>query len=198
MGIPLNRIIAFAGPYISVVAGGFATWLVAKANVLGIKDLDQANVATQVSGALTFTLVSILSWLGQSKWLTGHHLDMARETELRVAALAAQPAPPADAPADPEHEALIALGEDLPDDEVEFANQPAGLAPVTPCVAAVPAEELPGDDEELSSPPDQDARVAPDAPEDDDLDEAAFALGDDDEAAFALDDDVRVASEVPA
>ena len=35
MTIPLNRVVAFAGPYISVAAGGFATWLVAKVNVVG-------------------------------------------------------------------------------------------------------------------------------------------------------------------
>ncbi len=198
MAIPLNRIIAFAGPYISVVSGGVATWLVAKANVLGIKDLDQANVATQVAGGLTFTLVAVISWLGQSKWLTGHHLDMAREAEVQAAALAAHPVPPADAPPEPEHEALIALGEDLPDDEVEFASQPPGLGPVTPSADASALEELPDDDEELSFPPDQDARITPDAPDGEDVDdEAAFALGDDDSFA-ADDDDVHVSPEVQA
>ena len=29
MTLPLNRIVAFAGPYLSAVAGGIASWLVA-------------------------------------------------------------------------------------------------------------------------------------------------------------------------
>lgn len=77
MKIPLNRWIAFAGPYIATASGFIAAWLVAKANLLGIKGLDQANIATQVSGALAFLVTSGLTWAGHSKWLKGHQIMLA-------------------------------------------------------------------------------------------------------------------------
>ncbi len=192
MSVPLNRVVAFAGPYISIVAGGFATWLVAKANVLGIKGIDEANVATQASGALTFGLVSVLAWLGQSKWLTGHQLEMAADARVAAAAVAAPAPAPADIPADPEHEALLELGEDLPDDEVEFASQPPGLGPIA--ASAPDDDDLPDDDEEFANPPDPESRVTPDCPDLDDTvaDEAEVDVDDPDEG------DVRVAPQLVA
>src|ERR1044072_9293169 len=74
--IPDNRVIAFAGPYISLAAGALAAWLVARANVLGVSGLDADNVATDVAAALSFVLVAVLSWLGSAKWLAGHHIEM--------------------------------------------------------------------------------------------------------------------------
>jgi hypothetical protein len=183
---PLNRVVAFAGPYISILAAAIAAWLVAKANVLGVKGLDQANVATQVAGALTFTLVAVLSWLGQSKWLTGHQLQLAGDAEVQAAALAAgTAAAPVDAPVDDEHLALLALPEDLPEDEVEFASQPPGIAPVTP--QPPPQADALADDEEFSDPPDQGARMVPDAPG---LEEEGA------EDDWSLEEEIRVAPEV--
>lgn len=141
MPIPINRIVAFAGPYISVVAGGAATWLTAKANVLGIEDIGQDNLATQIGGGLTFTLVSILSWLGQSKWLTGHHLQMAADAQVHAAGLAAPLPSQPELPVELDHARLITLGEDLPSDEDERAALPPALA------AVAPAPPLPGDDD---------------------------------------------------
>lgn len=76
MNIPLNRIVAFAGPYISVISGALAAWLVAKLNVLAIPGLDQANLATWIAGAITALLTAGLTWLGHSKWLKGHHIQL--------------------------------------------------------------------------------------------------------------------------
>ncbi|MET0604188.1 MAG: hypothetical protein ABW167_19545 [Baekduia sp.] len=72
-GIPLNRLVAFAGPYISVVAGGVVAWLIAKANVVGFPGLGTHahELATGITAALTWLLVSVLSHLGQAKWLDG-------------------------------------------------------------------------------------------------------------------------------
>jgi hypothetical protein len=135
MPIPFNRLVSFAGPYISLFAGAIATWLVAKANVLGIDGLEQSDLAQQIASALTFTLAAGLTWLGQSQWLKGHHLQLVGDASVQAAALAVAGPPPVDLAADPEHDALLSWGEDLPDDEDEFA-----------------------------SPPDQDARVAPEVP----------------------------------
>jgi hypothetical protein len=87
--MPVNRVVAFAGPVISVLAAAVAAWVVARANVLGIEGLDEANVATQAAAALTFVLVATLTWLGQSKWLTGVHVAMRADNLLATAALTA-------------------------------------------------------------------------------------------------------------
>lgn len=78
MKIPLNRIVTFLGPVISVVAGGIATYLNVKLNILAIPGLglngDQFEV--QVAGALTWLLTSGLLHLGQWSWLKGHHIEL--------------------------------------------------------------------------------------------------------------------------
>lgn len=75
-GIPTNRIVAFCGPILSLVAGGAASVLVAKVNVLGLPGLDEANVATWITAGGTLVLGTAVSWLGHQKWLTGHQIDM--------------------------------------------------------------------------------------------------------------------------
>lgn len=111
--IPLNRVVAFAGPYIAVTAGGVAAWLAAKVNVAGIPGLDQQNLATELAAGGTFLLTSALTWLGHSKWLTGHHVEMQADAAITAAALA---------PVAPE-EAVTALADGtLMDDEAETAS----------------------------------------------------------------------------
>src|SRR5438128_1466553 len=85
---PLNRVLTFLGPHFAVVSAALSAWLVAKVNVLGIKGLDQNNAATWIAGAMTFLAHAGLTWLGQNKWLTGHHILLA---ESNNAAAGAQP-----------------------------------------------------------------------------------------------------------
>jgi hypothetical protein len=143
MSLPLNRVIAFAGPYISVFAGGVATWIVAKMNVIGVAGLDQDNLSEQIASGLTFTLTAGLAWLGHAQWLKGHHVQMAGDAAVQAAALAVQQHEPRamEVPPDPVHDALMAMDEDLPDDDEEFAmppDQDARVAPEFPAAAFVP------------------------------------------------------------
>ena len=87
MKIPLNRVVAFAGPYISLLAAAIAAWLIAKLNVLGIPGLDEQNLATWIAAGLTALLTAGLSWLGQSKWLKGHHIEIQARSNDVVAAV---------------------------------------------------------------------------------------------------------------
>lgn len=121
MKIPTNRVVAFAGPYISLVAGAAATWIIAKANALGIPGLEQSDLAQQIASAGTFGLVSGLTWLGQSKWLKGHHLELMAAAQLQLAAMRPSPAVPVNAVPKP-----------LPSDDEEFAMPPPGEAPQQP------------------------------------------------------------------
>ena len=129
MKLPLNRVVAFFGPYIAIVAGGVAAWAVAKANVIGIPGLGehQNELATGLAAGATWALTAGLSWLGQSKWLKGVHISMQSEAVVTAAALA--PVNPTDALPivadggvlkDPESEAAEG---DVSDDE-EFASPP--------------------------------------------------------------------------
>src|SRR5262245_1692376 len=98
MKIPLNRIVTFAGPYISILAGGVAAWLIAKLNVLGIPGLDEKNLATWIAAGLTAILTSGLSHLGQMKWLKGHHIELEAETWAAAKANAPVDDEPGDVP----------------------------------------------------------------------------------------------------
>lgn len=70
MKIPLNRIVAFAGPYIAVASGVIAMWLTTKVHVLGVMH-GQTAVARYVEQVATFALTAILVWASQTKWLSG-------------------------------------------------------------------------------------------------------------------------------
>jgi len=131
MTIPLNRLVAFVGPYTSVLAGGIASWLVAKVNLLGLPGLDENNLKTAIAGGLTWLLVAGLSWAGHSKWLTGHHIQLQGDASVEAAATsgAATPAP------------------------VDAGTAGNGFHPDDVGAIAVPDEELPTDDEELAAPP---------------------------------------------
>jgi hypothetical protein len=130
---PANRIVAFAGPYISVVAGGIAAWLVSKVNVAGIEGLDKNNLQTTIAGGLAWLLVAGLSWAGHSKWLAGHHIQLEADGQI-TAAMASAPAVSAGGTGNgyhPEHFGVQdAATEGVPDsdlvsDDVEFASPPS-------------------------------------------------------------------------
>lgn len=89
LGIPTDRIVAFFGPVISLIAGGVAAWLVAKVNITGVKGLDQANLTTYIGAGLSFGLATTVTWLGHSKWLTGRHVEMRGELAKQAASIAA-------------------------------------------------------------------------------------------------------------
>ena len=69
--VPINRVVAFAGPYIAILSGALADWLIVHVHLLSLFH----TTSTQVAGAITqiavFGLTAILVWLGQQKWLTG-------------------------------------------------------------------------------------------------------------------------------
>ena len=134
-GIPANRIVAFAGPYLSAAAGGIASWLVARVNIAGVPGLDQNNLKTGLAAAFTWLLVSALAWAGHSKWLTGHQIQMEADASIS-AAVVSQPtvapasvepvaaAAPVAAFAPPEPDTVEV---DLPTDEEEFAAPPSPM-----------------------------------------------------------------------
>lgn len=69
--LPLNRVVAFFGPIIAVVAGALADWLLTTVHVLGDFRLGHDEVTNAIVQMLTFTLTTAVVFLGQQKWLSG-------------------------------------------------------------------------------------------------------------------------------
>ncbi len=84
LGIPLNRIVAFVGPYVSVVSGALAAWLLTHLHVLSTFHLSNGQLATGITQLTVFAITAGLTWLGHQKWLTGHQIEL--ESGLRAAA----------------------------------------------------------------------------------------------------------------
>ena len=87
--MPLNRFITFVKPYINLLAGAFAAWLIAKANVLGISGLGENGneLQTGIAAALTWALTQGAAQLGDLKWIKGHQIDMIDQARVRAALL---------------------------------------------------------------------------------------------------------------
>jgi len=107
LNLPTNRIVAFAGPYIAVVSGGIATWLV---HVLGVFHINQSQAANTVTQGLTFAVTAGVVWLGHQKWLSGWiaHEERTLEHDAPAALVkaveqptTATPTPPAAVPTPP-------------------------------------------------------------------------------------------------
>lgn len=128
--MPLNRFITFIKPYINLLAGAIAAWLVAKANVLGISGLGEHGneLQTGIAAALVWGVTQLGTQVGDLKWLKGHHLTIIGAAEMQAAEVqaAALQAPAAAPPValDPELVDLDELEEDLPDDDEELAAPP--------------------------------------------------------------------------
>lgn len=71
-GVPLNRIVAFVGPYASLVSGAVASWLLVHVHVLGLFHFQHDGLASGIAQGIVFLVTALLTWAGHSKWLTGH------------------------------------------------------------------------------------------------------------------------------
>jgi hypothetical protein len=168
--MPLNRFITFVKPYLNLLAGAIAAWLIAKANVLGISGLGENGnqLQTGIAAALAWGLTQGVTEIGDMKWLKGHHLAMAGDALVQAAVLNTQTSAPAPAPvavpetAHDEFDEPIASDESLPSDEEEFADaafeshagMPAGDTEVdSEGFTAIEDDDLPDDEEEYAAPP---------------------------------------------
>jgi hypothetical protein len=123
--MPLNRFITFIKPYLNLFAGAIAAWLIAKANVLGIPGLGEHGSDLQIAmaAALVWGVTQLATEIGDITWLKGHHLSMIGDADVQAAALQAPQPALVSAEHDLEDE-FISTGEDLPDDDEEFAAPP--------------------------------------------------------------------------
>jgi hypothetical protein len=125
--MPFNRFITFVKPYLNLLAGAISAWIIAKANVLDIPSLGEHGdeMTTAIAAALAWIVTQGAAQLGDAKWLKGHQLSLVGDAEVQAAALQAPASVmPLGIGIDPEHDALMELDDDLPDDEEEFAAPP--------------------------------------------------------------------------
>lgn len=71
LGFPLNRIVAFAGPHIAWISGVIATWLINNVHILGTGHFGKDKTAAAIAKVITFVLVTLVTYVGQHKWLDG-------------------------------------------------------------------------------------------------------------------------------
>jgi len=88
--MPLNRIVAFIGPYIAVGSGVVADWLVVHLHLLSTFHLGKSVVTPIIAQVAVFAVTALVVWLGHQKWLTGWiewEKNIASQTppELKVA-----------------------------------------------------------------------------------------------------------------
>ncbi len=94
--LPLNRIVAFLGPYVAIGSGIVATWLTSHLHVLATFHITNNQVANVISQAVVFGVSALVVWLGHQKWLTGW---IAWEQANIATNATSQPNPRAAAPA---------------------------------------------------------------------------------------------------
>lgn len=83
---PLNKVVAFAGPYVSVLAGIAATWLTVHVHVLSTFHVSKDQTAKAIIEILIFGITALVTYAGQHHWLNGWQ---AYESDLRQPMLAA-------------------------------------------------------------------------------------------------------------
>ncbi len=76
--IPINRIVAWVGPFLAIAAGFVATWLFANVQVFGSLGIGHDAVANAIVKAATFAVSAGVVWLGHQKWLSGWIAHEAR------------------------------------------------------------------------------------------------------------------------
>lgn len=148
-GLPINRVVAFLGPYLAIASGAVADWLVVHVHLLALFH----TTNTQVAGAITqlgvFGLTAILVWLGHHKWLTGWQ---------QFQAAVASPATSGPVPVDVT--GTVAPPEALLGGEYDPATAGEGSEPVSG--AEVPEEpEMAAPGEEVELPDDPNAPELP-------------------------------------
>jgi hypothetical protein len=68
---PINRIVAFAGPYVAIVSGALADWLIVHVHILGLFHTSQTAISGAVTQIIVFGITALLVWAGHQKWLSG-------------------------------------------------------------------------------------------------------------------------------
>lgn len=67
----LNRIVAFAGPYVAILSGAIVDWFFVHIHFLANWHTNKSAITNWLTQAVVFALTAILVWMGQQQWLRG-------------------------------------------------------------------------------------------------------------------------------
>jgi hypothetical protein len=128
-GISIDRIVAFVGPYIAILGGIVADWLIAHVHFLAVFHIYGNDVASAFVQLGIFGITAGLIWLGHQKWLSGRHIILANQglahqaammtaqAQLAAAALPPELPPPSPAEIDADAQAAEKPGGEEPHEE---------------------------------------------------------------------------------
>jgi len=133
LNVPINRVVAFAGPYISILSGAVADWLLVHVHLLSDFHTTKGTIVNLVTQGLVFGLTAILTWLGHQKWLTGWQAAEARQGGTMATEAPEPTAPPEPTVTEPEPE-----DEPTPDAEPADNPEPEQTAAGEPAEAEAP------------------------------------------------------------
>jgi hypothetical protein len=68
---PLNRIVAFLGPYLAIASGVVADYLLVHVHLLATFHVNHNGLASALSQVAIFAITTLVVWAGHHKWLTG-------------------------------------------------------------------------------------------------------------------------------
>lgn len=128
---PLNRLVAFLGPYVAIGSGVVADWLLVHVHLLATFHVNHDRLASALAQVAVFAVVTLVTWAGHHKWLSGNQQWESLAMRLLIAQTNAQtgaplnPSPPVgDLPVDaidvPEVQAIEGGHPDGEYDPAEF------------------------------------------------------------------------------
>lgn len=91
---PINRVVAFAAPYVATLSGALASWCLVHVHFLSLFHLSSSQLATGLAQIITFVLVAGMTYASQHKWLDGWQKWEASVTDLQKAHILAEAAAP--------------------------------------------------------------------------------------------------------
>jgi hypothetical protein len=68
---PLNRLVAFLGPYLAIASGTVATWLLVHVHALATFHVNHDHLASALAQVAVFAISTLVVWAGHHKWLSG-------------------------------------------------------------------------------------------------------------------------------
>ena len=86
---PLNRVVAFLGPYIAIASGALSTWLVQHFPGLHV---DQATLGASITKAIVFAVGAGVTFALHHKWLDGWQQWETGLNQLAIAETVQSPA----------------------------------------------------------------------------------------------------------
>jgi hypothetical protein len=89
LGLPIDRFVAFVGPYIAIFSGVIADWLLVHVHLLSTFHVTSSQIGKDLTQLGVFGITAGLIWAGHQKWLSGRHVQINNQGLAHQASMAA-------------------------------------------------------------------------------------------------------------